>query len=75
MALTGTQTFGTDYRAAERFCDEWAGDTSGHAAVVEDFGAGGLMLVMDAGEAAAYVTSHDAEIQYSADCTAGQSER
>jgi len=69
MALIGTMSFGLDYAAAERYADEWAGDTCEHAAVVEDFGLGGLILVMDYAEAQAYVVGHDAEIQYSADHT------
>ena len=75
MALTGERWFGTDYAAAEKFCDEWAGDTGEHAAVVEDFGRGpadpdaGEFAVMDAAAAEAYVKNHDAEIQYDADCT------
>lgn len=67
MALTGEMSFGQDYAAAERFCDQWAGDAEEHAAVVEDFGLGGLMLVMDYAAAVEYVASHDAEIQYDAD--------
>jgi hypothetical protein len=76
MALTGEMRFGPDYAAAERYADQWAGDTQGHAAVVEDFGLGpendpdnGAFLVMDGAAAVAYVESHDAEIQYDADYT------
>ena len=74
MALIGERSFGTDYAAAERFADEWAGDNSGRAAVVEDFGLGmegdpdaGSFLVMGYAAAEAYVESRDAEIQYDAD--------
>lgn len=70
MALTGERSFGLDYAAAERYCDEWAGDTGEHAAIVEDFSLGGLLLVMDYAAAVKYAASHDAEIQYSADHTA-----
>ena len=69
MALTGQRTF-TDYREAERFADQWAGDTEECAAVVEDFGTGHL-IVMDCADAEAYVDSHDAEIQYDADYRPG----
>jgi len=76
MALTGERAFGTDYEAAERFCDQWAGDTQEHAAVVEDFGLGpaadpdaGAFLVMDYDAALAYVNTHDAEVKYDADHT------
>jgi len=65
MALTGERTF-TDYREAERFADQWAGDTRECAAVVEDFDAE-LLIVMDCADAEAYIESHDAEIQYDAD--------
>jgi hypothetical protein len=74
MALEGVRSFGTDYAAAEKFADGWAGDTSECAAVVEDYGLGpeddpdgGEFLVMDCAEALAYVDSHDAQIKYDAD--------
>jgi len=74
MAVTGERSFGTDYTAAERFCDEWAGDTQSHVAVVEDFSIGGpassdegVFFVMDYDRAAEYVKGHDAEIAYDAD--------
>ncbi len=76
MALIGERSFGTDYAAAEKFADGWAGDTQEHAAVVEDFNLGpendpeaGAFLVMDYSAAVRYVESHDAEIQYDADHT------
>ena len=72
MALNGIRTF-TDFTEAERFADQWAGDTSECAAVVEDFPAN-LLLVMDCADAEAYVKTHDAEIQYDADHrTSGES--
>ena len=73
MALEGVRSFGTDYAAAERYADEWAGDTEECAAVVEDFGMGpddpdaGVFLVMGYVEAVVYIDVHDAEIQYEAD--------
>ena len=77
MAVTGTRSFGTDYAAAERFCDQWAGDTGEHVALVEDFNLependpdNGSFLVMDYAAAVEYVESHDAKIQYDADHTA-----
>jgi hypothetical protein len=39
--------------------------------VVEDFGTN-LLIVMDCADAEAYVESHDAEIQYDADCRPGR---
>jgi hypothetical protein len=76
MTLVGERSFGTDYAAAERYADQWAGDTQEHAAVVEDFGLGpendrdaGAFLVMDYDAALAYVDSHDAQVQYDADHT------
>jgi hypothetical protein len=65
MALTGERAF-TRYSDAEKFADEWAGDTQEHAAVVEDFGSG-LFHVMDYEAAEAYVKDNDAEIQYDPD--------
>lgn len=65
--LIGVMSFGTDYAAAEKYADEWAGDTQEHAAVVEDFNLGGLMLVMDHAKAEEYIEGHNAEIQYDAD--------
>jgi hypothetical protein len=76
MAVSGARSFGDDYAAAEKFCDEWAGDTGSHVAVVEDFTLAGpvssdegQLFVMDYAEAVAYVAGHDAEIQYDADHT------
>jgi len=74
MPVSGVRSFGTDYAAAERFCDEWAGDTQSHVAVVEDFTMGnpgdpdsGEFLVMSYADAETYVGRNDAEIQYDAD--------
>ena len=46
MPLTGTRTF-TDYTEAERFADQWAGDTRECAAVVEDFDANVLPRLLN----------------------------
>lgn len=54
-----------DYLPAEKWADEYAGDCEAHAAVVEDFDRN-VFLVLTASDAAAYIGTHDAEIQYEA---------
>jgi hypothetical protein len=70
MSVTGTRYF-KSYTKAERFCDEWAGDTSSHVAIVEDPGEPDSELqVMDYAQAEAYIDDFPAaEIIYHADCT------
>jgi hypothetical protein len=69
MKLIGQKTYPNTeagYRNAEKFADQWAGDNSGYAVVVEDLD-NDKLHVMDEGDSRGFMAEWESHIIYYAD--------